>query len=28
MSGQYTPVTRPLFGTIKNELNISPGFVA
>jgi hypothetical protein len=28
MSGQYTPVTRPLSGTIRNELNISPGFVA
>jgi PIN domain nuclease of toxin-antitoxin system len=28
MSGQYTPVTRPLAATIRNELNHSPGFVA
>lgn len=28
MSGQYTPVTRPLAATIRNELNMSPGFVA
>jgi len=28
MSGQYTPVTRPLAATIRNELNLSPGFVS
>lgn len=28
MSGQYTPVTRPLAASIKNEMNLSPGFVA
>ena len=28
MSGQYTPVTRPLAATIRNELNHSPSFVA
>ncbi|MFM5953329.1 MAG: hypothetical protein ACKOPE_03370 [Novosphingobium sp.] len=28
MSGQYTPVTRPLAATVRNELNLSPGFVA
>ena len=28
MSGQYTPVTHPLSETIKNELNLLPGFVA
>ena len=28
MSGQYAPVTRPLSETIRNELNVLPGFVA